>query len=159
MTKLQHDLLLFQLWPAACDYQGWPSRVREAKRREVTAQVFEGGKSWKDINKTNEFDRIKTRLEELAGKVVVDTNGDRKRLLHRIAELDGEGREQLANWDAYINPILKERFGIVPGVRSVTDLANKDLLDLSRTLTNRIAGLQRRDAESAKVAETENEPF
>jgi len=167
MSRAQHDLLLFTLWPAACAYQGWdklPTRDREAKRKEIAAEVFGGPKSFTKINRTKEFDAIKARLEMLAGKVsgaVEDGNpeaGERRRVMNRVGVLLAEGNE-LPNWENYIAPILKERFKIVPGISTIADLSNDELLKLSITLTDRIASLKAETETTPVAAGDTDNPF
>lgn len=139
-------LSLWRMWGDACKQQGWdklPPAAREEKRHEVFAEL--GFASAKDIDKTTGFDKVKRRLEELVGKVHAsgEGEGERTRLLHRIGETFAELAELGYSAEATAK-ILKD-FGVVPGVRGITDLSEDRLLTLSRTLT-RIVGEQKEAA-------------
>jgi hypothetical protein len=134
MTELQHDLY-FRLWNTVLKHQGWdkmPTKVREAKRREVHVAVFGAPKSAKDINHTDEFGAIKARFELLAGLVkggVEDEHPEfdtRRRLFWKFENVQ---KKQLGVYvndpEAYIRQILRERFKIFRGISTVEDLDAK----------------------------------
>jgi hypothetical protein len=156
MTDAQHALY-FRLWAAACAQQGWdtlPASAREAKRHEIQDRLFGEGKSAKDINATAEFDAIKQCFERLA-MLVPSPGGEgqgeddlaagaRRRLLNVAGQKLSELGELCAA--DYIETLLKDRFKVVKGVRSITDLSDKSLSQLIMTVNNRITLLARKAA-------------
>jgi hypothetical protein len=140
MTQDQADLF-WRLWRAACAWQGWdklPSAERDARRREMLAEC--GFSSLTLVDSTHGFDAVKKRLEELAGVVHNERAdaGDRRRILaiarEAMSDLLASGYPPRA-----VDTILRERFHIVEGVRAIADLDTDELLNLSRTLTARLA--------------------
>lgn len=68
MSKDQQGLY-WRLWGRACAVQGWhrlPSKEREGHRHEEHAKVFGCEKSAREINRTDEFGRIKSHFLALA---------------------------------------------------------------------------------------------
>jgi hypothetical protein len=126
------------------------SAERDEKRHEVLAEC--GFKSVKDVDSLHGFDRVKTRLLELQGRVqnAADDSGQRRRYVVKIGILLAELGE--AGYSEHsLNTILRERFKIIRGVNTVTDLETPELLNVIRTLTSRLATWNRR-AESQLVA-------
>lgn len=140
MTEDQHSLF-WRLWAAACAWQKWdtlPSAAREEKRREMLLDL--GFSSAKVIGTTADFDRVKRRLEELGGRVHNEAPdaGQRRRILARIGEAISELSE--AGYPSHsLDTILRTRFKIVAGIRTIADLPTLELLNLSRTLAARLA--------------------
>ncbi len=140
MTPDQHDLF-WRLWASACRGQGWnalPAAEQNAKRREVLSAL--GFASAKDIDTRQGFDDVKQRLEALAGKIHNERPdaGQRRRILSRIgqaiAELDQAGYPPRS-----IETILRIRFKVIKGVRTLPDLDTPELVNLSRTLSARLS--------------------
>ena len=140
MTPDQHDLF-WRVWASACRGQGWtalPAAEQNAKRREVLSAL--GFSSAKHIDTRQGFDDVKQRLEALAGKVHNERAdaGARRRILSRIgqsiAELDQAGYPPRS-----IETILPVRFKVIKGVRTLPDLDTPELVNLSRTLSARLA--------------------
>ncbi len=138
MTPAQHRLFFSTLWPDARQAQGWDqlsSAERETRRHEVLSQL--GFSSLKDVNHTDDFDTLKSRLMELADHVAIADPaeaGGRRRLLHRIGEafaaLDDAGYPVHS-----IQTILRNRFKVIDGVNTVTDLETHELTNLLRTIS------------------------
>jgi hypothetical protein len=145
MTKDQ-AALFWRLWSAACQYQGWnalSSAERDEKRHEVLAEC--GFESVKDVDSLHGFDRVKARLLELQGRVqnAPDDAGQRRRYVVKIGILLAElGEAGYAEHS--LNTILRERFKIIHGVNTITDLETPELLNLIRTLTSRVASWKSR---------------
>jgi hypothetical protein len=121
---------------------------REQRRHEILAEL--GFSTAKRIDKGEGFDRVKRRLEELADKVHVQPAdaGRRARILWRINR--AMGRLRAAGYpERAISTILKERFKVVAGLNTVPDLPSHELVNLSRTLTARLASWQRRQGAQA----------
>jgi hypothetical protein len=140
MTVDQHGLL-FRLWGDACRAQGWDrlsASERDAKRKEVTARVFGPGKSWTEVNKTGECDLLFARLKFLADKLqgaqedLDPEPGQRRRYIHRIGEQIQE-LESLG-YSESLKTILKTRFKVIEGVRTIFDLPTRELLNMVQTL-------------------------
>ena len=142
MTPEQHRLF-WRLWTAACAWQGWPSQDCEEKRREILTAL--GFDSAKEIDSTRGFDAVKSRLMELAGKVVNETPdaGERRRILSRVGLALGE-LGQADYPQAALHRILRERFHVIEGEGTIADLPTVELLNLVRTLTARLAGWQKK---------------
>lgn len=131
MTRAQHAHY-FELWANACAYQGWDrlsTKDREAKRKEIMADVFGGPKSAKDVNKDKEFGAIKARFLMLAGNVqggVEDGKAkfDNKRRLLWVIE---QKKKLIALYqdhpDEYLHTVLRERFKRFNGLNSIDDLS------------------------------------
>jgi hypothetical protein len=140
MTEDQHALF-WRLWSNACEYQGWnalPAKECEKKRKEILAAI--GFRSATLIDSTQGFDDVKKRFLELAGRVVNERPdaGLRRRVLARIgpalAALEDAGYPQHS-----LDTILKTRFKVIEGIRTIADLETPELICLSRTLTARLA--------------------
>ena len=133
--------LFWRLWAAACECQGWnqlPSSERDEKRHAVLAEL--GFASIKTVDGKHGFDALKRRLQELADKVHVDPpdQGLRRRILWRIGQVLLELR-QAGYPDHAVETILKQRFKVLSGVKTMAQLATPELVNLSRTLTARLA--------------------
>jgi hypothetical protein len=138
MSVSQHHQYI-RLWTAACAAQGWdklPSKERDAKRKEVHARVFGFAISATEIDGRKGCDAIFGAFEELANRVAKPVDGERRRLIHVAAErIDVLAAATSLN---YVETLLKERFKLVRGIRSIGDLSNPDLLNLLRTVNSRI---------------------
>jgi len=139
MTEDQHSLF-WRLWSAAMRGQGWntlPAAEQEAKRREVLASL--GFRSAKLIDTRQGFDDVKKRFEALAGKVHNEAPdaGQHRRLLARIGEafsdLDAASYPPRA-----VEKILRVRFKVIKGVRTIPDLETVEMENLARTLNARL---------------------
>ncbi len=123
--------LYFALWNKACIHQGWDkltSKEREEKRREIMAEVFDGPKSAKDVNRHAEFDAIKAKFLQLSDSVqgTRETDhpdiGEKRRLLKVVAyqkRLIRVYREP----EAYVTKILKDGPKIFKGISTIEDLS------------------------------------
>jgi hypothetical protein len=140
MTEDQHRKF-WRLWSDACEYQRWtalPAKDCEQKRREISSGL--GFSSAKRINTTSGFDRVKKHLEALAGHVHNESPdaGQRRRIISRIgqvmSELTGAGYPHHS-----LDTILRVRFKVIEGIRTITDLETPELVNLSRTLTARLS--------------------
>ncbi|KAF0176478.1 MAG: hypothetical protein FD161_3017 [Limisphaerales bacterium] len=69
MTNRQRIFLMAELWPAACDYQGWASEDRELRMEVLSAAVQRPLASASEISTTADFDQVRQHLEALAGKL------------------------------------------------------------------------------------------
>lgn len=154
MTAEQASLF-WRLWRDACAYQGWdalPSSERDEKRHEVLSEC--GFDSIKRVDSTHGFDRLKRRLLELTGHVYnePDDAGQRRRILLRIGEtLSDLG--QAGYPDLSLDTILRERFKVIEGVRTITDLETRELTKLLWTLNARLASWKLRAVQKSKSAE------
>jgi hypothetical protein len=131
MTRAQHAHY-FDLWAEACKWQGWDrlsTKDKDAKRKEIMADVFGGPKSAKDVDKDEEFGKIKARFLLLAGKVkggVEDgrPHYDQRRRLLNVIE---QKKKLLAIYtdqsEEYLHVVLKDRFKRVNGINSIDDLS------------------------------------
>ncbi|HEX4122327.1 MAG TPA: hypothetical protein VH619_17055 [Verrucomicrobiae bacterium] len=144
MTQDQISLF-WRLWSGACAYQGWDamsSADRDEKRHEVLAEC--GFASAKHIDRTDGFDRVKKHLLELQGRVHNESEdaGERRRIVSRLGIILAEMGE--AGYPEHsLNTILRERFKIIEGVNTITDLETRELLNLVRTLSSRLASWKR----------------
>lgn len=137
MSHAQHDLF-WQLWNSACRAQGWTSKEAVAKRREILSEL--GFASAKLIDHRHGFDHVRERLEALADILRNERPdaGQRRRLLWNISQAQAE--LSAANYPARSTATLfKIRFKIIPGQRVMDDLTTGQLLNLLRTLRNRLA--------------------
>jgi hypothetical protein len=117
VTRFQQTRYRKELWPAACVAQGWhllPAAEQEAKRRAVTLEASKGRTdTTADLNTTDQCDALFRKLEALARPddltavardldiVREKIDGDRRRLLHVIAQLGFEDAyvQRIAAWD------------------------------------------------------------
>lgn len=152
MSEAQRRLF-WELWAQACAWQGWdklPTAEREEKRRQALAEC--GFASAKRIDATHGFDRVKRHLEALAGIVhnEPDDAGERRRARVRadaaLTDLAAAGYPRAA-----INTILHEHFHIVSGLRSLDDLNARDLVQVSMTLTARLASWRKPHCNAPKT--------
>jgi hypothetical protein len=135
--------LFWRLWSAACRYQRWTTSESEARRHEILMEC--GFASAKDIDHTDGFDRVKNRLEALAGRIHngPDDAGRRRRVLVRVGQAFAE--LNAANYPPHsVKTILVERFKVIEGIRTVADLNTEELINLSRTLAARLASWKKR---------------
>jgi hypothetical protein len=150
MTESQHSLF-WRLWNAACGCQHWTGREAEAKRREILLEL--GFESAKHIDHLGGFDLVKKRLEALADRVdnEREDGSRRRRVLWRI----GQARAGLNSADyptKAVDTILRQRFKVIPGIRTIADLETRELVNLSRTLTARLASYKARKAAISQPA-------
>jgi len=134
MMSPAHQKLLWSLWRNACDAQMWRSPACtleevEQHRKRVTLEVFGSPRSWKSINQKEEFDKLKSRLELLAGKVqggIEDGHreyGDQRRLLWKFHEVQYKCVAlYMPSPDKYLDRLLKERFKVVRDWTCIEDL-------------------------------------
>jgi hypothetical protein len=158
----EQSAMFWRLWASVMKVQGWQPAEANDRRHEVLESL--GFKSIKDVGMTSDFDRLKKRLLELSDQVLNeqpdresfvhgkdgelrnDTEGQRRRYLHRIGEQQSElahlmGDEEAA---AYLAPILQERFRRTVGWNSIGDLPTHDLEKMVMTLDRCVRG--RREA-------------
>ena len=134
----------WRLWADACKEQGWDtlsSAEKNVKRMEVLAGIFGRSISLKAVDSRDGFDRVKRRLEELAGKVhnQPEDEGKRGRVLYRVGELLTEFQEVYGiEAEASFASLLKARFKVVHSLNSIQDLSTEELVHLSMTLEQRI---------------------
>jgi hypothetical protein len=130
--------LFWRLWGAACRGQGWSGKEAIAKRKEVLAEL--GFASVKHIDAAGGFDRVREHLEALAARVQNERPdaGERRRLLWNIDQARAE-LSAAAYPAEFLNKIFKQRFRVIAGVRLIGDLETEELLNLLRTLKNRLA--------------------
>lgn len=69
MTNRQRIFLMAELWPAACEFQGWSPDDRELRMEVLGAAVQRPLLSASQISTTDDFDRVRRHLEALAGKL------------------------------------------------------------------------------------------
>jgi hypothetical protein len=144
-------VLFWRLFGAASRYQHWTTSEAESRRREVLMEC--GFRSAKDVDHLEGFDRVKKRLEELAGRIHNEPEdaGQRRRVLARVgqalADLNAAGYPPHS-----LETILTTRFKIITGVRTIADLSASDLVNLSRTLTARLATWKKRFDSPAHAA-------
>ena len=152
-------------WPLAVAEQGWTAAESEDRRRAMLADL--GFKSLKDVDKKDGFDRLKQRVMELQDRLVAekDDAGQRRRFLHRIGEQRVELEELMGGEEAsaYLDPIFRDRFHLVPGAKALEDLSTGELEKMVMTL-DRVVKDQREVAQDehdeAKAMEIEEEsPF
>jgi hypothetical protein len=150
MTEGQ-AVLFWRLFGAASRYQQWTASEAESRRRDILMEC--GFRSAKEIDRTDGFDRVKKRLEELSGRIHNEPEdaGRRRRVLarvgHALADLNAAGYPPRS-----LNTLLAERFKIIEGVRTVADLDTVELANLSRTLTARLAAWRKRFDSPAHAA-------
>lgn len=135
MTISQHGLY-FRLLADACDaLHAVSSKDKERVRQEAHMAAFGRAKSAKDINTKKDFDAIATEFKRIANVVDKD-DPQRRRALYVAHERLAELRSLTS--DTWCATLLKDRFKIIAGVRSIEDLNPKDLADLIRTCNDRI---------------------
>jgi hypothetical protein len=138
-------------WGLVMRCQRWAAAESEARRHEVLAAL--GFASIKDVGMSNDYDDLKGLLLLLSDKVLNeqedlgffvrkvkgggkvetrDTAGQRRRYLHRIGEQISE-LESLGYSDS-LKTILKTRFKVIEGVRTIFDLPTPELLNMVETL-------------------------
>jgi len=145
MTEDQHALF-WRLWSAACRGQGWfylKTAERNARRKEVLREL--GFTSAKLIDSRDGFDHVRERLEALADRVHNERPdaGHRRRLLWNIDQ--ARSRLNAAGYPAAaLDKILRQRFKVIPGLRTVADLETEELVNLLRTLTARARSWKQR---------------
>lgn len=121
----------------------------DADRVEITRQALGYHKSSKELS-DREFDLVLQAFWAIANPDQIDPqvrqiNGDRRRLLWRIAESARCLQLYVENTDAYIGKILSAKFGIHPGdPRDIEDLKNPELLQLQSTLWARANALRKK---------------
>lgn len=159
MTVRQHGLY-FRLLAAACAAQhATTAAAKEALRQAAHLAAFGKPKSAKDINRTNEFDAIATELKRVANVINDPQSPEHKRSVYvatqRLAAL-----QQIASPN-YTATLLRDRFKVIAGQRSIEDLTAKQLAELISTVNNRIQMLAKsRKAETVEVeTANENVPF
>jgi hypothetical protein len=150
----------WRLWAAACAAQGWPAAERESQRKLAHTRVFVGPISAKDINKTDQFDAIKAEFERLASNINHNEDKARKRILHEAGVALAELNELVS--EQWLVTFLKKGFGIVPGIRDVTDLDNDQLRKLIIAATGRTSEMReqqeaRDDKEFGKAQEIDED--
>jgi hypothetical protein len=153
MTPEQRSLY-WRLWAAACEYQGW-DRLSAVERDEKRHQVLAGCgfASAKDIDRTDGFDAVKKRLEELVDIVHNEPPdaGLRRRILSRVNRALWQLRQ--AEYPEHsIQTILLERFKVIEGSTTIPDLPTHELVNLSKTLAARLATQKERQAQSIRPA-------
>lgn len=133
MNKQQRIYMMAEIWPEACEFQGWDRNDKE-KRYEVFARVL-GHKprhadtlargehiSFNDFDQ-DDFGDVKKELLQLAGKV--PTHDPKKQNLLWV--IRNRLRPCLAVYhpypDAYMRTVLKMRHKIFKGVETVDDLS------------------------------------
>jgi len=138
----------WRLWKNACAWQGWNklSATEQNEHRHAMLAAL-GFKSVREVNSTDEFDRLKSHLLALAGIVenAAPDAGSRRRLLSSIGAvivvLETSGYSSHS-----INTILFNRFKIVRGILSISDLDTHQLKQLLLTLTARLDSWNRRQS-------------
>jgi hypothetical protein len=99
------------------------------------------------LNCSDDHDRVKKRLLELQGRVHNEPQdaGERRRITSRIGVLLAElGKAKYPSHS--LNTILRERFKVIEGVNTITDLETRELLNLVRTLAARLASWKARQS-------------
>jgi hypothetical protein len=130
----------WRMWAAAMRHQGWnalPFSAQNGKRHEVLSAC--GFQSAKDVDPTSGFDRVRARLEELADVVHFERPdaGERRRILWLIGQTTTDLRR--SNYSAAaLEKILRVRFKIIPGARTLADLETSKLTQLLYTLRGRL---------------------
>jgi len=132
----------WRMWSAAMRHQGWnilPFSAQNDKRHEVLLQCGVTSASAKNIDATAGFDRVKKRLEELAGVVHVERpdSGERRRILWIISQTRTDLHHAGYSPSA-VETILYTRFKIIPGASTITDLETPELAQLLFTLRARL---------------------
>lgn len=130
MTSKQRIYLMADLWPKACEAQGWDPHDR-AKRLEVIGETLHRHvSSASEITTEDEYDMVKNHMLYLADNV----QGTREELHHEIPQgkrlLWKHKNIQLKllklyvdNVSRYVYTVLRNRFKICKGLQSVEDLS------------------------------------
>ncbi len=154
MSESQHGAY-FRLFAAACEAQ----KCRTAKEKEDLRQAAHHaafgrfGVSAKDIDQGKMFDAIKREFLRLADRVDHNADQARVRLLHEAEHMLEVLRDITSA--AYIAKLLKQRFKIIPGKRTVEDLSNGQLSQLIITCNSRIKVLSQSKISEVEVEESE----
>jgi hypothetical protein len=141
----------WRLWAGVMRCQRWAAAESETRRHAVLSAL--GFASIKDVGMTNDYDDLKKLLLLLCDKVLNeqedlgffvhkvkgggvasqrDTEGQRRRYLHRIGEQVSELEQR--GYGAALKKIIVERFGVVEGVSVLGDLETRELLNVVQTL-------------------------
>ena len=93
MNAKQRIFLMADLWPAACEFQGWPPNDREHRLAVLSEALRRPIASATEINALEDFDAVKAHLKLLANslKGALESNdpalGRARRLRKKIIEL------------------------------------------------------------------------
>jgi hypothetical protein len=128
-------------WAGVMRAQGWKAAESEIRRKEMLARL--GFASLKDVDKTDGFDAVLKELLRLQDVVVneAEDDGQRRRYVHRIGEQLAEFNE--IGQEHYVEPILKDRFKVFPGLSCISDLSTEELRRAVMTLDARLGQVLR----------------
>jgi hypothetical protein len=137
----KQQALFWRVWSAVMKWQGWnclSAAEREAKRRKVLAEL--GFKSATQIGKTADLDRVLARFGELSGRVANEPEdaGQRRRYMSVIGNLLQDLQEADYPKEAH-DRIMRERFHVIEGTRTIADLPTSELVNVIKTLRSRLA--------------------
>ena len=153
MSESQHGAY-FRLFAAACAAQKCETAAaKEALRRAAHIAAFGRPVSAKEIDQGKMFDAIKREFLRLADSVDHNTDQERKRLV--FAAYDSLNRLHKLVARAYVTTLLKQRFKVIDGKRSVEDLSDGQLHQLIITCNNRIKVLSQSKIVEVEVEESE----
>lgn len=149
--------LFWRLMANAAKYQQWSNAEAEVQRRVILKEC--GFYSAKQIDPRGGFDRVKRRLEELAGMVHASPEDEAKRgrCIYKIGEL-------LVDWnDVYgekaetaLQSLFKARFKVIPQLSTIGQLSTDELVNLCVTLEERIEAKRKEQlAQSDQAAQQE----
>lgn len=129
MTSDQRKKLLGVWWPNACKAQGWNRNDRDFRLSKLGEFVGRPIESTNELGSEDDIDIIKSELGRLSDNLAATVETDQKHLGQRRRLLWKHYTIQrpclaiyVADVDAYLKQLLRERFKIITGLNSIEDL-------------------------------------
>jgi hypothetical protein len=129
MTDRQRIFLMADLWPRACQTQGWSPNDRTARLREIGLALGRQIESANEIGTTQDFDRVKRHLQTLALNLraagETDADGRARRLRNKVIGYLAQIAPLIGQLEAerYVEAIIADKFNHGQPGRSLHDLS------------------------------------
>ena len=149
MTSKQRLSILLDRWPAACRTQQWNPKDRDLRLHTISQAVGRPITSMNDLDNATDIDRVFAHLgilsERLAAIIESSPTGEDYGYRRRLYWLIRKHARPLGG-EPYILQLARDRFHLVPGLRTIEDLTTPQLHQLMMTLNARQHSSRRRQS-------------